>query len=112
MAQRKKASVNQYKRQKLIFAFLFLLPWLIGFVSLFLVPLVNTLRYSFYELTPTSGEILEEFIGIGNYLYAFNEHVTSSSSFKVELINTTLDAVINLPVLLIFSLFIAVWWVW
>lgn len=81
---------------------------MIGFTSLFLLPLIESMRYSFFELTPRSGEILEEFIGFGNYVYAFNTHVTASSSFKVELINTTVDALINLPVLLIFSLFIAV----
>jgi len=104
----KRKSVNAYKRSKVIFGVLFLLPWIIGFLTLFLIPLVESLRYSFFELTPTSGEILEDYIGFKNYVYAFNEHVTSSSSFKVELINTTVDALINLPVLLIFSLFIAV----
>jgi len=100
--------MSAYKRSKIVFGILFLLPWMIGFLTLFLFPLVESLRYSFYELTPTSGEIIQEFIGFKNYVYAFNEHVTSTSSFKVELINTTVDALINLPVLLIFSLFIAV----
>jgi ABC-type sugar transport system permease subunit len=105
---KKRRHINQYKRQKTIFGFLFLAPWLFGFFSLFLIPLFNTFRYSFYDLQPTSGEIIKTFIGWGNYSYAFNQHVTATSSFKVELINTTLDAFINLPVLLIFSLFIAV----
>ena len=34
--------------------------------------------------------------------------MTTTSSFRIELINTTVDAFINIPVLLIFSLFIAV----
>ena len=97
-----------YKQQKLLWGFIFLLPWLIGVTMLFAVPFFESLRYSFYELTPRSGEILKEFIGLDNYIYAFNEHVTRNTSFKVELINTTIDALINLPVLLIFSLFIAV----
>ena len=97
-----------YKTSKIIWGVIFLMPWMIGFVTLFAWPLFESLRYSFYELTPTAGEITEEFIGFGNYIFAFNEHVTSNSSFQVELINTTVDALINLPVLLIFSLFIAV----
>jgi|LGOV01.1.fsa_nt_gb ABC-type sugar transport system permease subunit len=97
-----------YKQQKLLWGIIFLLPWLIGVTMLFAVPFFESLRYSFYELTPKSGEILKEFIGLDNYIYAFNEHVTRNTSFKVELINTTIDALINLPVLLIFSLFIAV----
>lgn len=106
--KRKGLSIFTYKRQKLIWGIIFLLPWIIGFSILFLIPLFESLRYSFFELTPKAGEILKEFIGFDNYVYAFNTHVTSQSSFKVELINTTIDALINLPVLLIFSLFIAV----
>jgi ABC-type sugar transport system permease subunit len=97
-----------YKNQKRIWAAIFLAPWVIGFVLLFLVPLVRSLVFSFYELTPQAGYIEQTFIGFQNYAYAINEHVTSSSSFRVELLNTTGDSLINLPVLLIFSLFIAV----
>ncbi len=97
-----------YKQQKLIWAIIFLMPWVIGFVLLFAVPLIESLRYSFYQLTPRVGEITKEFVGFENYRYAWDTHVTSNSSFKVELINTTLDVVYNLPVLLIFSLLIAV----
>lgn len=98
----------KYKHQKIIWGTIFLLPWLIGFITLFLVPLVESFRYSFYNLKAVSGEIIETYIGFDNYLYAFNDHVWAQTGFKVELINTSLDAVINLPVLLIFSLFIAV----
>lgn len=105
---RKKKSLNSYKKSKKIWSFIFLSPWIIGLLALFVIPMYRSLRFSFYQLTPTPDGILSEFVGIGNYLYAFNEHVTSVSSFKVELINTTIDAFINIPVLLIFSLFIAV----
>ncbi len=105
---RKKKFELSYSTQKLIWAFIFLAPWITGFLFLFMIPMVNTLRYSFYDLTPRAGEIITEFSGIGNYLYAWNTHVTSASSFRIELIETTTDVLINLPVLLIFSLFIAV----
>lgn len=97
-----------YKKQKLIWAIIFLLPWIAGLLLLFVVPFVESLRYSFFKLTPQAGEILKEFIGWDNYLFAFNTHVTSTSSFRVELLTTSTDVLINLPVLLIFSLFIAV----
>lgn len=97
-----------YKKQKLLWAAIFLLPWLIGVGFLFLTPLIESLRYSLYDLQPEAGNISKTFIGFENYLYAFNTHVSGSTSFKVELLNTTVDVIINLPVLLIFSLFIAV----
>ncbi|MCD6482154.1 MAG: sugar ABC transporter permease [Candidatus Izimaplasma sp.] len=105
---KKKRKYLSHKNQKVVMGIVFLLPWIIGFTFLFAVPFFESFRYSFYELTPKSGEIIKVFIGLDNYVYAFNEHVARNTSFKVELINTTLDALINLPVLLIFSLFIAV----
>jgi ABC-type sugar transport system permease subunit len=97
-----------YKKQKLIWAAIFLAPWTIGFVLLFGVPFIDSLRYSFFKLTPQVGEITKEFIGFDNYIFAWNTHVMGSTSFKVELINTSLNVIYNLPVLLIFSLLIAV----
>jgi len=105
--KRKKYQVS-YKNEKFIMSIVFLLPWLFGLAFLFVIPLFRSFRYSFFKLTPQSGQILEEFIGFDNYLYAINTHVTTTSSFKVELLTTTFDVAINLPVLLIFSLFIAV----
>ena len=97
-----------YKRQKNVWAVIFLMPWLIGFALLFLTPMVRSFLYSFYDLTPRAGEILTEFIRFDNYLYAINEHVFRNTTFRTELVETTFNVVINLPVLLIFSLFIAV----
>jgi len=97
-----------YKQQKLVWAVIFLLPWFAGFLLLFMAPLFESFRYSFYHLTPRAGEITKEFIAFENYRYALNEHVLLNTSYRVELISTTTDVVINLPVLLIFSLFIAV----
>lgn len=101
-------NINNYNRQKQLWSVIFLLPWGLGILLLFAFPLIQSLLYSFYELTPRVGEIVQKFVGWDNYLYAWNTHVTTDSSFKVELINTITDVAINLPVLLIFSLFIAV----
>lgn len=97
-----------YNQRKVLMGLVFLAPWIIGFVALFAVPFVRSLYYSFFELTPIVGGIETEFVGFGNYIFAFNEHVAGDTSFKIELLGTLQDAAINLPVLLIFSLFIAV----
>src|SRR5690554_6295455 len=106
----KKKFEMTYKRQKLLWAVVFLLPWFIGLLLLFIVPFFQSLNYSFYKLTPQLGSILFEHVGFDNYLYALNQHVSTSTStsFSVEMINTMTDVAFNLPVLLIFSLFIAV----
>lgn len=105
---KKSKALKGYKREKMIWAVIFLLPWAIGFLLFFLIPFLRSLYYSFYTLEPTPDGIITTWNGIGNYLYALNQHVSGNTSFRVELVNTSLDAIINIPVLLIFSLFIAV----
>lgn len=105
---KKKKFMYTYKNQKLVWAFIFLAPWIIGLLLLFIWPFFQSLTYSFFKLTPQVGEIQQEFIGFDNYIFAWNTHVTARSSFKIELINTITDVIFNIPVLLIFSLFIAV----
>jgi len=104
----KKNGIKGYKRQKHFWAFVFLAPWMIGFLMFFLIPFIRSLYFSFFTLEPTPDGIISTFNGFKNYVYAWSQHVTSNTSFRVELVNTTLDALINIPVLLIFSLFIAV----
>ncbi|MBN3490764.1 sugar ABC transporter permease [Acholeplasma equirhinis] len=106
-APKKKLQLT-YDQQKTIWAIIFLLPWLAGLILLFLKPFIESLRFSFFNLTPQIGYIAEEFVGFENYLFALNSHTTTNSSFRLEILNTMSDALFNLPVLLIFSLFIAV----
>jgi ABC-type sugar transport system permease subunit len=98
----------KYKNQKLVWGLIFIAPWMIGLTLLFAYPLARSLYFSFNNLVPTPDGIEITWVGIQNYVYAWTEHVTSISSFRVELVTTTTDALINIPVLLIFSLFIAV----
>jgi ABC-type sugar transport system permease subunit len=104
----KSNGLKGYRRQKTFWAIIFLTPWVLGLMIFFLIPFFRSLYFSFFTLEPTPDGIISTFAGFNNYIYALNQHVTSNTSFRVELVNTTLDAVINIPVLLIFSLFIAV----
>lgn len=99
----------KYNTQKKIWGVIFLLPWIIGFLTLFAYPFIASIVYSAFDITPISGGVNLKFVGFEHYRYAFFEHTYGAdSSFQVELLNTITDAIINLPVLLIFSLFIAV----
>jgi ABC-type sugar transport system permease subunit len=97
-----------YNRRKVLFGLFFVAPWIVGFGLLFVYPFIQSFYYSFFELTPVPGAIELKFVGLGNYIYAFQEHVWNDTSFKIELLNTLQESLINLLVLVIFSLFIAV----
>ena len=86
---------------------IFILPWLIGFIVFFVQPLVSFLRYSFssfvfveggYALNPLENGIL------GNYVRLFTE----DADFPVLMTNCLGELLYQTPVVLFFSLFSAV----
>jgi ABC-type sugar transport system permease subunit len=122
----KKIKSLSYNQQKVFYGVLFLSPWILGFLGIFLYSIIDSVMYSLsnvYFLGPSSGEqvtqfitdkeivgstfykmgILVEFIGFDNFVYAWNVH----GEYRRVLINSMLDSLINLPVILIFSLLIA-----
>ncbi|OBZ17663.1 carbohydrate ABC transporter permease [Bacillus sp. FJAT-26390] len=82
----------------------FIIPWFIGFLLLFLVPLINSLRYSFNTLNVDETGFSMQFAGWSNYknVLFVNEH------FVRTLTESLLNMVINVPLIVIFSLFAAV----
>jgi ABC-type sugar transport system permease subunit len=116
----------KYNQQKVLFGVIFLAPWLIGFFGIFLYTMIDSVIYSFsnvYFLGPSTPEaisnfisqrniegttffklgILFEFINFENFTYSWNIH----SEFRRVLVNSMIEASINLPVIIIFSLLIA-----
>ncbi|WP_337588346.1 sugar ABC transporter permease [Paenibacillus gorillae] len=82
----------------------FILPWFAGFLFLFFTPLVNSLRYSFSKLELNETGFSMQFVGWANYRNALfvNEHYVRG------LTESLLNMVINVPLIVIFSLFAAV----
>ena len=83
--------------------YVFLLPWLIGFVAFFLVPLVQSLWYSLHEVKVTANGLKMAWVGWENYRYLFQ----SDTVFVEQLSNFFQDAILRLAVILVFSLVIA-----
>lgn len=84
--------------------FLFVVPWLIGFLWFYLRSLIMTVQFSLSNLTvrPGGGYTLD-FVGLDNFIYAFRAHGT----FKQILTTSVADMVIDVPLITFFSLFIA-----
>ncbi len=97
-----------YETQKKIWGIIFISPWLVGVIFFFLFPLFKTIWYSFNVTKPYNGKITTVFDGFGQYKYLFTTYTYYGALYLEELLNSMLDVVINVPVILIFSLFIAV----
>jgi ABC-type sugar transport system permease subunit len=93
-----------YAEQKALLGFLFVLPWLLGFIFFFIIPLVNSFRYSLSKIEANSSGMKISFIGFENYINA----LTVNTSFNRTLTESIINMVVNVPLIVIFSLFLAV----
>ena len=85
--------------------FLFIIPWLVGFIWFYARSLFLTTRFSFSELSvnPSGGYDLE-FAGLDNFIYAFRAHGT----YKQILTSSVGNMLIDIPLIIFFSLFMAI----
>lgn len=98
-----------YEKQKVVFGLLFLLPWIIGFIIFFATPMVTTVWWSLNNMTVAQGGgFTYEYIGLGNFIALFTSETLAGTTVSEVLTRSIIDIVIDLPTILIFSLFIAV----
>ncbi len=82
----------------------FLIPWLIGVVTFYMRPLISSLYYSFSDVFLTVNGLTVQFLGIDNYSRLFLE----DAEFTRRLITTVGSTLYRLPLVLVFSIFIAI----
>ena len=78
--------------------------WLIGTMIWFVYPLLNSFLYSFMNVTPEKGGMRGNWVGFQNYWYVF----TSDQYYTKYLVSVLLETLWKTPLILIFSLFVAV----
>ncbi len=81
-------------------AYLLMLPWLVGFVGMWLVPAVISIYYSFTDFNLLNNPRI---IGLANYIRAFTQDDTFVQALKV----TFSYVLILVPLRLAFALFVA-----
>ena len=89
---------NKLQRRETLVSCSFLAPVLIFFIIFVLAPMVMGFVTSFFNYTMTDFT----FVGIDNYIRMFNDEV-----FIKSLINTLIIVVGSVPIVVIFSLFVA-----
>lgn len=97
------------KNRKIIWGIIFVVPLIIGFIYFFLIPFITSLIYSFSYVRNIPGEgIVSTGIGWKNYIYVFTEAADYDGAFTEHLVTAIVDIVTDIPVILIFSLIMAV----
>lgn len=89
---------NKLKMRETIVSYIFLAPVLIFFAIFVLTPMIMGFITSFFNYTMTDFT----FIGVKNYIDMFNDEI-----FIKSLINTLIIVIGSVPIVVIFSLFVA-----
>lgn len=84
--------------------YLFVIPWVIGFIIFFLKPLVQSFWYSFNDVTMGTDGLESTFTGLENYKYL----LLQDSSFLTNLWTVTSAMLRQVVICTVLSLFIAV----
>lgn len=97
VTKKKKKLIHDYNNKA---GYLFILPWLFGFLSFTIVPMITSLYYSFTKFDMVSKP---KFIGFKNYINIFTNDPKFIQALKV----TFTYAVTSVPLRLAFALFVA-----
>ncbi len=83
--------------------YLYIAPFVIGFFLFIFYPMLQSLIYSFSDVV-FDGKLNLNFAGLVNYKRAFLE----DTEYRKLLINSVTDMVVNVPIILIFSMLVAI----
>ena len=99
--KRKKKGVEALKSR---YGRLFVLPWEIGIVLFFIVPLISSIIYAFSDVTIVSGGVNTAFVGLKWFKYAINDDPT----YLTQLKNAISSFLVQTPIILALSLILAI----
>ncbi|MCL1806623.1 MAG: sugar ABC transporter permease [Oscillospiraceae bacterium] len=102
-ARRKGLTLTQ---RRSVTGLLFVSPFIIGFLVFYLRSLISTINFAVSETTMAADTVgySTSFIGLENFRYVFTEH----PRFNQVLVESLLGMIVDVPLILFFSLFIAI----
>lgn len=106
MKKKNKKGLSLRQRQ-MLFGYLFIAPWIIGFLIFFASNLVEAIIYSFNKITvnPNGGFSLT-YVGLDNYKYAFMQHASFNRTLAESVGNSLLDVLLIIPFSLLMAIFL------
>ncbi len=101
----KKRRIASLDRRKARSGWLFVLPFVIGFVLIYLPVIIDSVKYSFQRISVQGGGgLVTEFVGWLNY----KEALVDDPDFAKTLVVGIQELLFDIPAIIIFSLFMAV----
>lgn len=95
---------KQLQKRKMRYGWVFISPFVLGFVFIYMSVFINSIIFSFSKILPNESGFTLKSIGLENY----NEVIFVSIEFNRTVVNSLAQMIFNVPTILIFSLFVAV----
>lgn len=95
---------SHFERKRARAGYVFILPWVIGFLLFFLIPLVNSFYYTFNEVKLSASGFTLTWVGLENY-----SHLLFSDAEYPQLLGTAVgNMLVEVVIITLFSLLVAV----
>lgn len=91
------------KSRRALLGLAFISPWLLGFIFLFVTPLLQSIRFSLSNLSVAPGGYVLDFVGLKN----FKDALLVDATYNRILVDSVGAMLLNVPMILFFSLFTA-----
>ncbi|MBQ8741409.1 MAG: sugar ABC transporter permease [Clostridia bacterium] len=85
------------------YGLMFILPWIIGLIIFFFIPIIQSIYYSFCQVVVTSDGVKTTWVGLDNY----NEILNVDPNYEKWLEESILSFAYSLPIILVLSLILA-----
>lgn len=93
------------KNKRALTGLIFISPWLFGFLFFYLRGILQTLEFSLSNVSALeTGGFTTTFVGLDNFQFAFFQ----DPEFNQIIVNTVVDILVDVPLIIFFSLFIAI----
>ena len=99
----KKLNIS-YEKRKSLYGYGFLALWFIGALFFFIIPVIESFYYCFNDVKPDESQLVIKWVGLDNFKYIFN----TDPNFRTRLTDSLVATLWQTPMILIFSLFIAI----
>lgn len=93
----------KHRTREAVYGYAFVMIWVIGFIIFTVLPLLQTLYYSVNQVTVSATGINLEYVEWQNYTRA----LFTDPTFVQLLIEYTIETLVSVPIILIFSMIIA-----
>ncbi|MBR5115608.1 MAG: sugar ABC transporter permease [Lachnospiraceae bacterium] len=103
MAKLKRKKYVGLQKRKAVSGYLFIAPFIIGFLVFMIEPMIKSLYMSFCEVTVGAGQFEQKWIGWQNYYFAFRQ----DASFPQLLTEGALNMFVYSLAIMVFSFFVA-----